>query len=120
MSWGLTNPAFMSEVLNKVSMKSATRKSVQIRFTGFMEFISKLVGILFKGSNLPRKRRSGNRALTLLVENTMSIARLSANMNGAASVSQAMAATSVAGYTTQDILRHWAVAPSWARLRSAT
>lgn len=100
--WGLTNPAFMSEVLNKVSMKSATRKSVQIHFTGFMEFISKLVGILFKDSTRSEAeiRESG---LTLLVENTMKIARLSANMNVAASVSQAMAAPSVAGYTTQDI-----------------
>ena len=64
VAWGMTNPGFQRQVISQVSMPSKTAGTSLVN--GMKAFISKLTGLLFKGSTRSEQEQAVNGMATLI------------------------------------------------------
>ncbi len=76
IAWGMNNQAFQRDIINKVSRVSSTDKNSFVK--GMQVFVSKLVGILFKGSPKTEQEQAVN-GMTVLVTNVSALFSVAAS-----------------------------------------
>lgn len=106
VTWGMTNREFQQKVLSKITMASKTKKNPLV-VTGLQDFVKKLVGLIFRGSDKAYQAITVN-GMSVLIGNVSGLfeeAQTNKPINGvtktfnmASATAQAMKASTVELY----------------------